>query len=217
MRGFPVLACWLAVVPWACAEIIDRIAATIGNRVITESMLVEQIRLSALYDGKEPDFSPASKRRAAETLIQQTLLVQEMDDTRYPEPAMKDVIDELKKDVAPLYAGETGFPGALRARRVTEEELQRFVQRMMRSLSFIDLRFRRGQTVTTEEIRQYYDGEFRQTWMKSNPDKQIPALEDVSEQIEEVIVGRKTDRALEEWVAQSRQRAEIRFRDEVFQ
>ncbi|MBL8214045.1 MAG: hypothetical protein JNK87_25215 [Bryobacterales bacterium] len=199
------------------AEIIDRIAVTIGNRVLTESMLIEQIRLSALYDGREPDFSPASKRAAAETLIAQTLLLQEMDDTRYPEPAMKDVIDELRNDVVPLYEGEAGFPNALRARRVTEEELQRFVQRMMRSLSFIDLRFRRGQTVTTDEIRQYYEGEFRQVWMKKNAGKPIPALEDVTEEIEEVIVGRKTDKALEEWVAQARQRSEIRFRDEVFQ
>ncbi len=201
----------------AHAEIIDRIAVTIGNRVITESMLIEQIRLSALYDGREPDFSPASKRAAAGTLIAQTLLLQEMDDTRYPEPAMKDVIDQLRNDVVPLYEGEAGFPAALRARRVTEEDLQRFMQRMMRSLSFIDLRFRRGQTVTTEEIRQYYEGEFRQVWMKSNAGKPMPALEDVTEQIEEVIVGRKTDKALEEWVAQTRQRSEIRFRDEVFQ
>jgi hypothetical protein len=201
----------------ARGEIIDRVAVTIGDRVLTESMLIEQIRLAAFYDGREPDFSPAKKRQAAETLISQTLLVQEMDDTRYPEPAMKDAIDVMRRDIMPQHGGEASLPQTLRRARITEEQLLAFVQRMLRSLSFIDLRFRRGQTVTTEEISMYYQTEFQSAWLKTNPGKPLPQFDDVNAEIEELIVGRKTDRTVEEWLAQAKARSLIRFRDEVFQ
>jgi hypothetical protein len=199
------------------AEIIDRIAVTVGTKVITESMVMEQIRLAAFYDDKEPDFSPASKRKAADTLISQTLLVQEMDDTRYPEPAMSEVLQYLKDIIMPRFPNEEAYRKELARRRLTDEEVRRFLQLMIRSVDFIDLRFGRGQQVSSNEIAAWYRDHFLPEWMKSHPGKPAPPLDDVSDEIETALLKQKTDAATEEWLKQARAGANIRYREEVFQ
>ena len=56
---------YLAAILIAClavaAEIIDRIAVTVDNRVITESEIMRQIRITAFLNGKQPVFSAADK------------------------------------------------------------------------------------------------------------------------------------------------------------
>ncbi|MBI4904737.1 MAG: hypothetical protein HY820_13940 [Acidobacteria bacterium] len=201
----------------AQAEIIDRIALTIDNRVITESMLFQQIRLAAFYDNKAPDFSASAKRKAADTLISQILLIREMDDTRYPDPAMATVLEHVKETVMPRFANEEAYRKDLADRRLTEQDVLRFLQSMVRSLDFIDLRFRRGQQVSTLETADFYRKEFSAQWAKRNPGKPMPPLDQVSDDIEEQILAAKTDAATEEWLSQTRASARIRFREEVFQ
>jgi hypothetical protein len=201
----------------ARSEIIDRIAVTVGNRVITESMVLQQIRLAAFVDGREPKFDAATKRQAADTLVSQFLLVEEMDNTRYPEPAMTDAVAYLKQTILPRFADEGAYQQALEKYRITDEELRQFLQRILRSVNFIDLRFGRGQQVSTTDINDYYQKSFAGFWKKSNGDKPLPPLEEVTDVIEEQLLAERTDRASEDWLRQTQQAAKIRYREEVFQ
>lgn len=63
----------------APAEVLDRIAVTVGKRVITDSDVRREIRLSAWMNGTPPDFSPASRRRTAERLVERALAETEME------------------------------------------------------------------------------------------------------------------------------------------
>jgi hypothetical protein len=56
------------------SEIIDRIAVSVEDSVITESELRKEIRVMAFLDETEPDLSGANKRKAAERLIDQYLM-----------------------------------------------------------------------------------------------------------------------------------------------
>lgn len=215
MRGIvPLLLLGAALLP---AEIIDRIAVTIGTRVIPESEIIQMIRLAAFIDGREPDFSLASKRKAAETLISQILLIQEMDDTRFTVPSMADVIAQWNKLIKPRYPSDEAYQAELEKRRITDEEVRLYLQAMIRAVEFIDLRFTRGQQVSSDEIAAYYSKEFREHWVKVNPGKPLPALEEVSQEVEQWILAEKTDTASDEWLQQARSRAHIRYREEVFQ
>ncbi|MCC6363785.1 MAG: hypothetical protein IT165_09680 [Bryobacterales bacterium] len=216
-RRFLAWPALLALALPGAAEIIDRIAATVGTKVITESMVMEQIRLAAFYDNKEPEFSPASKRKGADTLISQTLLVQEMDDTRYPDPPMSEVLQYLKDIIMPRFPNEEAYRKELARRRLTDEEVRRFLQLMIRSVDFIDLRFGRGQQVSSAEIAAWYRDQFLPEYAKSHPGKPAPPLDDVSDQIETALLKQKTDAATEEWLKQARAGANIRYREEVFQ
>lgn len=199
------------------AEIIDRIAITIGTRVIPESEIIQHIRLAAFIDGREPDFGAPAKRKAAETVISQVLLIQEMDDTRFTVPSMADVIAQWNELIKPRFPTDEAYQSELAKRRITDEEVRLYLQSMIRAVEFIDLRFTRGQQVSSDEIAAYYSKEFREYWEKVNPGKPLPPLEEVTPEIEEWILSAKTDTASEEWLQQARTSARIRYREEVFQ
>ncbi len=61
------------------AVIVDRSAITAGNKVITDSDIVRRIRLAAFQNGVAPDLSLASRREAAQRLIDVKLVEREMD------------------------------------------------------------------------------------------------------------------------------------------
>src|SRR5271157_6637304 len=82
----------------ARAEIIDRIAVSVGNRVITETDLDREIRITALLNNEKPDFSPAKKRAAAERMVDQTLVRSEMEASRYLSPSTADTKAALEEE-----------------------------------------------------------------------------------------------------------------------
>src|SRR5271154_646275 len=61
------------------AEIIDRIAVTVGKEVITESDVIRDLRISAMLDQKPVDLSGPEKRKAADRLVDQALILKEAD------------------------------------------------------------------------------------------------------------------------------------------
>ncbi|MGB7762986.1 MAG: hypothetical protein WBL61_24345, partial [Bryobacteraceae bacterium] len=70
----------------ASAAIIDRIAVSVGSRVITSSDIEREIRVTAFLNGQPPDLSPAGKRAAAERMVEQRLVRHELETSRYPVP-----------------------------------------------------------------------------------------------------------------------------------
>jgi len=89
MRGFVVPRLMgiaaLFTMTWALqATIVDRVAIAVGNKVITQSEIEERIRLTAFQNREKPDFSPASRKQAAERLIDQKLIEREMDVGHFP-------------------------------------------------------------------------------------------------------------------------------------
>src|SRR5438046_1912632 len=88
----------------ACrAEIIDRVAVVVGNSVITESEILREIRLTAFLNGEPLDFSPASKRKTAERLVEQRLIRIEADSSLYPPPE-PDAVETQWKEVQSKFA-----------------------------------------------------------------------------------------------------------------
>lgn len=203
----------------ACAagEIIDRIAVTVGTRVITASMVTQQIRMAAFQDGRPAEFAVAGKRQAAETLVSRALLQQEMDDSRYPDPAMTDIQSQLDKLIAERFKTEEAYRAELAKLHIDSQEFLRFLQQQQRAFSFIDVRFRTGVQVTSEEIAAYYEKEFKTEWTRRNPAAPVPPLDEVASDIEEILTGRKLDQATEDWLKQAHTSANIRYREEAFQ
>ncbi len=198
------------------AEIIDRIAVTVGNQVITDTMIRQQLRLSALYDNQEPDFSVESRRKAAETLVSRILLSAEMDDSRYPAPEMREVVETAREMLIVRYPGEDAYLKDLARRGLEAEEVRLFMQSMLRSVNFIELRFRAGVQVSSEEIARYYDAEFAEYWKRTGGGKPQPPIDEIADEIEEWITQDRITEASESWLKQTRAAADVRFRDEVF-
>src|SRR5437762_42712 len=150
------LACVLLLLCAGRAEIIDRVAVVVGNSVITESEILREIRLTAFLNGEPLDFSPASKRKTAERLVEQRLIRNEINVSLYPAPA-PDALELMTKEVRERFGSPERYRQELQRTGVTEDDLKAHLQRTVATLRFLDFRFRPGMQITEEEIRKYFD------------------------------------------------------------
>jgi len=206
-----------ALLPSTAAELIDRVAVSVGTTVITESELLEQMRLRALLEDIPLALDGESKRDAADRLIQQTLIRREIETTRYVIPD--------SEEAAKLLAGfkrsrfqddEMLYRAALRKSRVTADEVLAGFLWQLTVLRFIEFRFRPGVQITPTELRDHYDRKFLPAWRERTTDPP-PSLADATPEIEETLVQERIDNQLDRWISLSRTQVSIRYSEEVFE
>jgi hypothetical protein len=197
-------------------EIIDRIAVSVGNRVITTSDVDREIRVTALLNGVKPDFSAAAKKATTERLVEQKLIRNELESARYPTPAAAEVEPELAAFQKKYFAGDAEFQQALTAAGVTAQDLRDELLWQRSLLLFIEVRFRPGVQVTDQEIQDYFDQTVAPAARLAHPD-QTPKLADYRDQIEEKLIGQKVDQEMDRWLAAARKRNQIVYHQEALQ
>lgn len=201
----------LVVAALAGAAIVDRIAVTVGNQVITETEILREISLAAFLNGDKPVYTPEEKRRAADRLVEQKLVRREMEMGNYPgatEEQKKILLEETAKHVG----GEQSMRQQLASLGLTEADLEQHLQWQLTLVRFIDLRFRPAIQVTAEEIQAYYQ---EQVVPKQRPGEPI-RLQDVREQILQTLSAAKADALLDEWLKHAKSTTRITYRDEAF-
>jgi peptidyl-prolyl cis-trans isomerase SurA len=196
------------------AEIIDRIAVVVGERVITESEIQREVRLTALLNGSAVDFSPASMRATAERLVEQRLIQSENDMSLYPQPAENSLEDALKQTQASFGSSEK-YQAELKRAGVTEDELRAHLRRQLVTLRFLDLRFRPGVQIGEEEVADYFQRSLAPQLKKNHPNREF-APADFREQAEQALIADRVDKAADDWLKDARARTRIEFRAGVF-
>lgn len=193
-------------------EIIDRIAISAGNQVITEGQVEEEIRLTAFLNHEKPDFSVAERKKAAARLIEQALIKRDMDLSRYPLPAPSEAEVSLR-EVKLTYAPESLYQQKLREYGITEDSLQRRLLWQLMLLRFIDYRFRPAIQIPDEDVKTYYEQQLAK-W-KQQGVQSIPTLEESRANIEEILTQQRIDQALDAWIAETRKQVRINYLDEA--
>jgi hypothetical protein len=196
----------------AAADVIDRIAITVANQVITESQIDEELRVTAFLNSEKLDLSPGENKKAAARLIDQALIKREMDLSRYPLPALSEA-DGALKDFKTHYSNPAGFPQALHDYGITEAELQQHLWWQLTVLRFVDYRFRPGIQVPDADIEAYYQQQLRK-W-KEQGVQPAPSLSDERTQIEEILTQQQIDDSLDHWLVETRNQVAVRFLDEA--
>ncbi len=213
MRALILLAVLMAA---AMAEIVDRIAVTVGNSVVTMSEVTTQVRVAALIDGKPIAFDEESLRSAANRLVEQTLLRREMLLADYQPAgvdAAKPVLERWK--VERFSDDDSRYRQALAEYDVSEDRLLEQLQWQVTLLRFIDQRFRPGVQVPAEDVRAYYRGTFVPNW-RGPEGAQPPPLPEVANAIEDTIAAEQLNSLVDRWLNSSRSQLDILFRDEAF-
>jgi len=188
------------------AEIIDRIAVTIGTQVITESEINREIRLTAFLNGERAVFSPVSRRKAADRLIEQKLVKREQELSRYPAPQPSEV-EALFREIQARYASRAALDQALASYGLTELDIRDHLLWQLTLLRFVDVRFRPGIQIAEEDIRQYYE---------KNLKSSDGSMEQYRDKIEQVLIQERIDQDLDRWLRRARERAKIEFRKDLF-
>lgn len=169
------------------AEVLDRIAVAVGNRAVKESQIDRDVRLTAFLNGTRLDLSAAAKRKAAERLVDQTLIRAEISKGSFPAASQAEVANVFGKIEQVRFRNRTEYAAALREYGITEEELKLHIAWQLAVLRFIDLRFEpavRAQNVRTAKPRP---------------------------------LGDRVNDAFFAWLEEARKHVRIQFHDEVFQ
>lgn len=210
MRPATVLLAIGLVGQTALADIIDRIAVSVGNHVITTSDLNREIRVTAFLNGVKPDFTPAAKRATADRMVEQSLVRTELETSRYPTPPpseVEPVLAQLKKDRFP---NDADFQRSLAEYGITEQDVRDELLWQRTLLSFLDVRFRPSVQVSDKEIQDYFDKTIK-------PAKPAATLDDYRDPIDVKLTGEREDREMSVWLDRAKMRTEIVYHNEALQ
>jgi hypothetical protein len=198
----------------ARAEIIDRIAVTLDNQVITASEIALEIRLTAFLNGDRLDFSSDARRKAASRLIEQKLIRKEIQVGRYVAPTTEEVEPMFKEIQAQRFHGIDEYGQALAKYGVSEDELKLHLLWQLTLLRFIDIRFRPGVQVVEAQTQAYFDA--NRAKLEAGASRKL-TLDDLRSDIREILTAQGADKQLGEWLAEARKRTRIEFHQEAFQ
>jgi len=208
------LAVALAMTLAANAEIIDRIAASVGNRVITASDLDRQLRVAAFQDGVKADFSPERKRAAAESMIEQKLIQTELANSRYPLPDPAELAPAIEQFKKAHFKDDQQYRAALAECGIAEEDFKELLLWQRTLLLFIQVRFETGVQLGAGEVEGYFTNTVKPAAEAAHPGQPV-SLEDFREQIEHKLTGERADQAMDIWLRDVRRRNNVVVHEEV--
>jgi len=204
-----VLACLLEG-----AVVVDRVAVIVGRRAVKTSDIDRDLRVSSFLNRQPLDQTPAARRKAAERLIDQELVRQEIATGQYSQPTDQDVANFLQQLKRDRFGGsDAGFRTELARYHLTEDQLKRHLLWQLTVLRFIDQRFRPSVLVTDEDAAAY-DREHRAELQKAYP--QNSSLEALTPKIRETLTGERINQAFEDWLAETRRATRIDYRQQAF-
>jgi len=207
--------CLLLLAAGARSEIIDRIAVSVGNQVITASDLDREIRVTAFLNGANPDFTPTGKRRTADRMVEQRLVRRELEMSRYPTPAPSDVDPVLRKFQEERYPKPGDYETALARYGITDSQVRDEILWQLTFLRFVQVRFRAGIQVGDEEAREYFEKNVKPAAERDYPGQAV-SFDEYRDSIEDTLAQQQVDRALNAWLQEAK-RVGVEYRAEVFQ
>jgi hypothetical protein len=171
--------------------VIDRVAVVVGNAAITETEVLREVRLTEFMNGQALDVGPKERRAAAERLVDQQLIRDEMATGTYPMPTDAETADMLREFRQQRFPSETQFRAALAGYGITEAELKDHLLWQLAAIRFTDLRFQ----------PKAPDG---QSANRVQPGAPMPAAPDVDQQ-------------LDSWLKEQRKKTRVQFKPGAFQ
>jgi hypothetical protein len=193
----------------AQGETLDRIAVTVGRHVISERDTLQDIRIAAFIDGKPAEVNGEQKRKAADRLIDQYLVLEDAASTRASLPSAADATVILAP-IKARYGSDQAYRSALGQAQITEEELSEHLLRGLQMLRYTDLRFRPEVQLSDENLRSFYN----QLAAKGD---HLQSFEASRTEIEKLLTDQQAMQALDRWLGMTRSETTILYRDAVFQ
>ncbi len=146
----------------ACAAVLDRVAVTVGKDVITESEIVEEIRLDAFLNRTPVDLGPASRRAAAERMVDQDLIRTEMKLEGTPTQPV-DVTQTLQDFRKAHFRLHADYLASLKKYGISEDQLKSYLSWQTVALRFTEQRFPVSQTADANSGDEQLDAWLKQT------------------------------------------------------
>ena len=194
----------------ASAALLDKIAIIVDHRVVTESQLDEEIRVTALLNHEPLKRDRETRRAAADRLVEQELVRREMELNQYPAPSPGEVTPLLEA-TRNEFGGQAALAAAMERDGLNEQILRDHLRLQVMTLKFIDVRFRPDVEVSDSDVLAYYQQQLEQ-WPKAHK-THPPTLEESRASIEKTLAGERADYALSSWIEETRKEVNIIYLD----
>jgi hypothetical protein len=171
--------------------------------------LLSQTQMSYQQMGQDPtseELAPKLKESTIDSLVGQTLLLQEADKKGY-----KATDDEIQKEIDSLkasYEDEPQFEEILESNGLTMDELESEVANNIKYTAFIENELT-VEDVTDEDVKAYYDQYAEQSSGSEEAESQMPEYEEVKDQIKQELERQKTQEVLASEVEKLKENASI--------
>ena len=210
-------------------EIVDRIVAVVNQsllgspaaagEIITWSAAYEEACYQAFQEGAEPpQWSPAASGNSPQLhevvakMIDQLLLEQALNHSPFAPSGDEDVSERIQ-EIADRYPDAQTFTSELKRYHLTETTLAERLRRESLTMAFVDSTLRLDVRVTTEQVGSYYETvlipQLQSNARGAGPAANIPPLDEVREQIQEILTQQEIDLRLELWLQQLRRNAKV--------
>ena len=210
LRQFAFLL--LAVAAARAQVVVDRMVAVVNKRVIMASQLDQEVRLQRLLEGRPPagpKLEPQEVSFTLEQLIDRKLLEQQILRGDMETPSPEEVsrrINEVRSRTPGLET-EEGWKARLGADDLTQQDVERRISSEYSVLHYVDVRFRNLVRVDKASIAAYYQEKLLPEVRRRGAPE--PALAEVSDSIEKILVEQRVDDMLNDWLKTLRAQAEI--------
>jgi hypothetical protein len=182
----------------AGAQVLDRIAVVVGNKVITETEVRQEARLEAFLNQTAPDFGPQTRRAAADRLVNQQLVRNEMQVGAYAQPTEAEIEGALRSFRQEHFSSIPQYRASLEKYGITEEQLKSHLKWQLAAIHFTDQRFSPAVTGDGTADRA----------IQSKPGDQAS---------NSLAPPANADDQFEAWLKQARASTKIQFKDGAFQ
>jgi len=193
-------------------EVLDRVVASIGEVAFTRSDVEREYRLERFRDGQWPPPAPDAKAldMARERLTYQKLLLEEETQDLSHDPELEKTAAEELAGVRRRFPSEKDYQAALSSLRMDEKQVLTTLVDQQRILRVIEERLRPEAAPATPEVETYYRDVFTPEYMRTSG-LPVPSLTEVQGQIQEILVQKKIDQLLADWLAALRPSRRVRF------
>jgi hypothetical protein len=195
-----LIAAFALVAALADAAVVDRIAALVGRTVITDSMVRRALRVQAMLAREPLAETPANWEKTRARLIEQALIRDEIEVSRYPK-AQPDEVRAALSQVREQFGGPGPFVNVLNNYLIDERDLSEILGWQITFGRFLAYRFRPAVQIADADLRKFYD-----TW---KPAGLKPSFEEARERIESEYIIAESDRMLDRWLRETRLRTRI--------
>jgi len=213
--AFVLAVAWTAVYPAtkASAAVLDRIAASVGTRVITESEVILDLRVAEFLDQKPIVLSGKEKRAAANRLVDQYLILHDAEANHVALPSEADAARLLAATKA-QYPSDADYRAALARYQITEADVSNHLLAGLRALRYSDFRFRPEVQLSDEDMRAYY-GQLMAARPANSP-APAPTFEESRGRVQNLMTDERVLQAMDRWLGVVREESNVRFWDEAF-
>lgn len=193
-------------------EVLDRLLVSIGDEAITQSDVEREYGIELLLEGKTPSEIPdaATLQQTCERLVNQRLLALESPTgAAVPENLKAAALQELV-EVRNRFPNPGAYQTALETLATNEQELLGRLIEQRQILQTIDQRLRPAAAPEAAEIETYYRETFVPEYLRRNKGP-APPLAEVENQIRELVVQKKIDQLLAQWLEELKSRRRVRW------